>query len=255
VVEVHEEEAEVRLGDGDDAGVSGGGVGDHLLLEEGVEVAGVEEAGAVVGDAEVVDELDVAGVFEGDGGVVAEDAEEGEGGLGKEVELAVVELEDAEDAGAVADGKAGDGLEVELGMLAGVTGPVGVGADVGDDEGIAGGGDVACDAFAGAETEALDGVCVEFGGEGEVELHGLFVDHEEGPVLGAEEVFELMHDGAEEGVEFEIGGEGARYFVEDPQGLDGAPVKCRERTALMGAAACREKSFHVFRSRIDPDPA
>ena len=67
-------------------------------------MAGVEEAGAVVGDAEVVNELDVAGVFEGDGGVVAENAQEGDRGLGHQVELAVVELEDAEDALAVADG-------------------------------------------------------------------------------------------------------------------------------------------------------
>jgi hypothetical protein len=95
VVEVHEEKAEVGLGDGDDAGVGGWS---DFLLEQGVEVTGVEEAGAVVGDAEVVDELDVAGVFEGDGGVVAEDAEEGDRGLGHEVELGVVELEDAEDA-------------------------------------------------------------------------------------------------------------------------------------------------------------
>jgi hypothetical protein len=110
-------------------------------------------------------------------------------------------------------------------VLGGVAGPVGIGAYIGDDEGVAAGGDVAGDAFAGSEAEALDGGRVELGGEGEVEFHGLFVDHEEGPVFGAEEVFELAHDGAQERVEFEIGGECARNLVEDAEGLGGAAVE------------------------------
>src|SRR6185369_3641850 len=98
-VEVDEEKAELlALG--------------HLLVEHGVEVAGVEEAGAVVGDGELLDEGDGAVVLDGDGGVVAEDAEEGDRVLGEEIELAVEELDDAEGLVAGADGHASDGLDV-----------------------------------------------------------------------------------------------------------------------------------------------
>ena len=103
VVEVDEEQAEACLGDG---------CGElDLLVQQGVEVAGVEEAGAVVGDGELVDELDRAGILDGDGGVVAEDAQEGDGVLALQVELGVEELDDAEGFLSGTNGDAGDGAD------------------------------------------------------------------------------------------------------------------------------------------------
>ena len=213
VVEIEEAEAEVRL-DGEHLGV--GGFGD-LLLELGVETARVEQAGAVVGDAEVVDELDVASVLERDGGVVAEDAEEADGVLGQEVQRAVVQLHDAHGALAAADGKAGDGTEVELRVLLGEAGPVGVAADIRHDERVAGLGDPAGDAFAELDAELVELVGIEAGGEGVVEVVGFLIDEHERPALGSEELGHLVHDGVEQRFELERGGESPRHIVEDPE--------------------------------------
>ena len=110
VVEVDEQQAEL---------VAAIGCRDRdLFVQQGVEVARVEEAGAVVGDGELVDQLDRARVLDGDGGVVAENAEEGDGVLAHQVELAVEELDDAESLVSGADRDAGDGLDVQLGMCA-----------------------------------------------------------------------------------------------------------------------------------------
>jgi ethanolamine utilization microcompartment shell protein EutS len=67
----------------------------YLLFEHGVEVAGVEEASAIVGDGEFLDKSHGAVVLDGDCGVVAEDAKERDGVLRQEIKLAVEELDDA----------------------------------------------------------------------------------------------------------------------------------------------------------------
>ena len=180
-------------------------------------MAGVEEASAIVSDGELVDEGDGTGVADGDGGVITEDAEEGDGVFREEVELGVEELDDAESAGAGADGDAGDGLDVEIGMGFGELGPVGVQGDVGDDERVAGGGDPAGDAGAEGDAEAGERGGVFPDGDGVVELLGLFIDHEEGPALWAEEGGHFFHDGGEDVAELERGGKGAGDVMEDAQ--------------------------------------
>ena len=113
-----------------------------------------------------------AGVLDGDGGVVAEDAQEGDGVLAHQVELAVEQLDDAEGLVAGAHRDAGDGLDVELGMGAGEGGPLGVERDVGHDQRVAGGGDPAGDAFAERDAQALEALGVFADGDGVVELAG-----------------------------------------------------------------------------------
>src|SRR6185312_6544492 len=88
----------------------------QLLVEQRVEMARVEQAGAIVGDGELVDALDGAGVLDGDGGVVAEQAQKADGILAQQIELAVEQLNDAEGLVAGAYRHARDGLDVELGM-------------------------------------------------------------------------------------------------------------------------------------------
>ena len=188
-----------------------------LLVQQGVEVARVEEAGAVVGDGELVDELDRAGILDGDGGVVAEDAQEGDGVLALQVELGVEELDDAEGFVSGTDGDAGDGADAELGMGAREGVPLGVEGDVGHDQGIAGGGDPSGDALAKRNAQSLQALGVLADRDGVVEVLGLLVDHEHGPALGAEELGHLLHDDEQDLFEFEGLGEGARDLVEDAQ--------------------------------------
>ena len=240
VVEVDEGEAE---GDGDwiGLGARGRSLGEfYLLLEHGVEVAGVEEAGAVVGDGELVDEVDGACVADGDGGVVAEDAQEGDGVFAEEIELGVEELDDAEGFLARADGDACDGVDVEVGILAGEAGPVGVERDVGNDERVSGGGDPAGYSRAHGDAEAFEGVGIFADGDGVVEVLGGLVDHEEGPALGAEEGGHLVHDGEEDFFEFEGGREGAGDVVEDAQVIHLAGFDDFELAALHGRCGLQQ---------------
>ena len=58
-------------------------------------MAHVEEAGGVVGDGELLDARHVVRILDGDGGVVGEDVQEGDGVI---VELAGVRIEDLDDA-------------------------------------------------------------------------------------------------------------------------------------------------------------
>ena len=66
------------------------------------------------------------------------------------------------------------------------------------------------------------------------------VDQQQRPVLGAEELGHLLHDGAQQGVELEAGGQRARYVVEDPQAFQVPRI-----VRLDGAAATEwQTSFH-----------
>ena len=60
------------------------GFGD-LFFEQCVQVPRVEQAGAVIRDAEVLDQVDVARILQGDGGIVAEHAQKGDGRVGQQV--------------------------------------------------------------------------------------------------------------------------------------------------------------------------
>ncbi len=141
VIKIHEEERE-RLVCGEL----------QLLFHAGVQVPRVEEAGAVVGDGELVDALHVRGVADGDGGEVAEDAEELDGGVGQQVDLGVEQLDDADDTLRGAHRNACDGADGQAGMLALELDPLGLDRGVRDDHGIAGKRDPAGDAFAHGDT-------------------------------------------------------------------------------------------------------
>ncbi len=224
VVEVDEEQAEAGLGDG--CGQL------DLLVQQGVEVACVEEAGAVVGDGELVDELDGAGVLDGDGGVVAEDAQEGDGVLALQVELGVEELDDAEGFVAGTDGDAGDGADFEFRMGAREGAPLDVEGDVWDDQGIACGGDPSGDSLAHGHMQALEALGVLADGDGVVEMLGLLVDHEHGPALWAEELGHFIHDDEQDIFELEGLGEGARDLVKDAEMVQLAAIDDLELALL-----------------------
>lgn len=104
VVEIEEDEAEVS---------AGASSSKDLFLKHLLEAALVVEAGAVVGDGEGLDFFDGAGIFNGDGGVVAEDVEERDGVLGHGLKAAVEELDDAESALPGKQGHADGGAELE----------------------------------------------------------------------------------------------------------------------------------------------
>ena len=67
-------------------------------------------------------------------------------------------------------------MDVELGVSLGEGLPAGVERDVGNDEGIAGGGDPAGDTFAHVDPQALEAGGVFPNGDGAVEVLGLLVD-------------------------------------------------------------------------------
>ena len=71
------EAIEVKEGEADRCALDSDAL--EFTIEYMVEVAGVEEASAVVGDGELLDAGDVVSVFDRDGGVVGEDVEKSNG--------------------------------------------------------------------------------------------------------------------------------------------------------------------------------
>ncbi len=85
------ETVEVKEGEADGNALLGAEF--EFAAEDVVEMAGVVESGAVVGDAQLLDAGDVARVFDGDGGVVGEDVEKGDGVIGHAVGAGIEDLE------------------------------------------------------------------------------------------------------------------------------------------------------------------
>jgi hypothetical protein len=136
-IEVEEDEAE-RFG------FVAGDV--QLGLKQGVEMAGVEEAGDVVGDGKLLCVGDVLSVFDGDGGVIDQDVQEGDRLVGVLVEMRIEDFEDAVGAFATSNGQADGGAHGKCVTLRGCD-EAGVGGCFRDDEGFAGVGDPAGEAF------------------------------------------------------------------------------------------------------------
>ena len=67
----------------------------HPLLQHGVEMPRIEQAGDVVGDGELLDQRHRSGILNRNCGIVAEDAQERDRILRQQVELAVQQLDDA----------------------------------------------------------------------------------------------------------------------------------------------------------------
>jgi len=118
----------------------------EFCLEQCVKMAGVEETGDVVGDGELLGVGDIQGVLYGDGGVVDEDVQEGDGVVGMLVKVGVEDFQNAVGAFATANGHAngrvdGKGLSLRCGDEAGICGCFG------DDESFAGFGDPTGESF------------------------------------------------------------------------------------------------------------
>src|ERR1700678_1628103 len=99
-------------------------------------MAGVVEAGYVVGDGKLLDAGDVLGVFDGDGGVVNEDVEKGDGVVRVLVEMGIEDFEDAVGSFASADGQADGGVN-DKGTAFGRRCHAGIGSRFGNDQGLA----------------------------------------------------------------------------------------------------------------------
>ncbi len=119
----------------------------QLFLEDGVEMARVVEAGDVVGYGELLDAGYVLRVFDGDGGVVDQNVQEGDGVVGLLVEMGVEDLEDAVGSFAAADGQADCRTDNER-LILGGSRDADIGGGFWNDEGLAMFGDPAGETFA-----------------------------------------------------------------------------------------------------------
>ena len=178
-------------------------------------MTGIEQAGAVVGDGQLLNALDRLGILDGDGGVVAERLQEVKLGFAKAVHVDVHQLDNAQHPVLGAHRDADDGVGLPLGHLVDALGEARIAHDVGDDQAFAVFGDPSGDAFAYFKSHILKGFCGISDGDGEIELVSFFVHHQQGPVVGAEVFRHLFHDGLQNGIEIERRGKGLGHTMED----------------------------------------
>src|SRR6185437_802333 len=141
--------------------------------QHGGEVARVEEMRAVVGDGEFLDAFDSARVFDGDGGVVADDVEEGDGVVSERLRRGMRDLQDAEGTLARTEWQA-DG-----GVLLLSAGEPGGNAVIGDDERLAVQRYPSRHAGAERDADALQRFVGDAAGKRVVEVASLLIDHEQ----------------------------------------------------------------------------
>ena len=194
-----------------------------FLFHNFVEVADVVETGGVVGDGELLDARNIVCVFDGDGGVIAEDVEEGDGVIAQLAGAGIEDFDHALHAFATAEGHGNDGANgravggervMEAGIVFGF----------GDNEGFGVFGDPPGNAFADADAEIAEFIFTVAGGDCVVELSARFVHHQQGPHVGGDEAFHLLEDGAEDGIEIEAGVERSRKLMKDHQVIEGDAI-------------------------------
>ena len=186
-------------------------------------MAGVEEAGAIVGDAELLDVGDVARILNGDGRMVGENVKEGDGVVGHLVGARIENLDDAVGAFAAAQGHGNDGAHPALpgGKLI-FDARIVLGFR--NDERLAVLGHPAGHALADFDAQVAEHGLLAAGGNGVVEFLGRFVEHQQGPQLGFDDALHVLEDGAQNGVEIEARGERPRQLVEDQQVGEGHAI-------------------------------
>jgi hypothetical protein len=183
-------------------------------------VAGVVQAGAVVGDGQFLDLLDGARVIDGDGGVVAQRVQEEHLLLDEGLDRAIDELDDAQHPLLRFQRHADDGARLPLGHLVDALGEAGVGADIRHQQRLAVARHPARDALAHLQADGLERLGRVSHRDGEVEFVLGLVHHEQRPGVGAEVFRHLVHDRLQDGIQVERRGERLRHIMEDVQLLD-----------------------------------
>ena len=203
-IEIHEHEAE-------------GLARAHLFVQHAVEMPCVEQAGDVVGDGQLLDQRHRPRVLNRNCRVVAEDAQEGDGILRQQVQLAVQQLDYAERLIAGSYGQTGNRMNIQVRVFSREGRPVRVERNVRHDERVAAGCDPARNAFAERHSQTLEAFRIFANRNGVKKFIGLLVDHQERPALRPEELCHLVHDGAQDLFQFEARSQSARYIVEHPK--------------------------------------
>ena len=132
-------------------------------------MAGVVEAGAFVGDAELLDAGHVARILDGDGRVVGENVQEGDGVVGHLVGARIEDLDDAVRAFAAAQGHGNDGAHLAR-LAAALIADARIVLGFGNDERFAVLGNPAGHALADLDAQVAERGLLAAGGNGVVEL-------------------------------------------------------------------------------------
>ena len=103
-------------------------------LQRLVQVPRIVEAGAVIGDGQLLDLLDGAGVVDGDGGIIAERLQKEHFGVAEIIEHAIDQLDDAQGAVLGAQRYAHYRAGLPLGHFINTLGKSWIGVNVGDNQ-------------------------------------------------------------------------------------------------------------------------
>jgi len=185
----------------------------QLPAQHAVEMAYVVEAGGVVGDGELLDAGHVAGVLNGDGGMVGENVQQGDGVVSEMIGARIVDFDHAVGAFASAQGqsddRADDGRYSRSGMVESW-----IVRCFGNNQGFAVLHDPAGDAFADFDEQIPQRILLAPGSNGIVQLLRLLVEHQQGPQLRAHGVLHVFEDGAQNRIQIEARGQRAGELVE-----------------------------------------
>jgi transcriptional regulator with XRE-family HTH domain len=200
----------------------------NFLFEDFVQVAGIVQTGAVVGDRQFVNALDMSRVFDGDGSIVGQRFQQGQVALLKPVRAhAVDQLDDAEGMVAKTDRYGDHRACFHSGFFIHLFEEARVLADIRDNGGLTGLRHPAGDALANFDAHVLQRLGALSRGDFKVQLLTRFIDEQQRPGIRTEEFVDFLHDGQQNLIELERAGQGFAEFVKDGDlagltGLSGA---------------------------------
>ena len=218
-------------------------------FENEAHVARVVERRAIVGDGQFVDALDVARIFERDGSEIGQRFEQFQVARIEAVGAdAIDQLDDAEAGVAKFDRHGDDRLRFHLGLFVDLAEEARVFGGVGHDDSFAVLRDPPGDALADLDAHIFQRLGCFADRQLKIKFLGGFVEKQQRPVVGPQKLVDLFHDGAENLVELQRGGERLAKFLED---RDFASFALFEGNAGIAAAFDGGKLFNVLHVRVN----